>query len=223
MYIHIIASPKRRMLEGKDMEPKSDNAELLAEDPGIWTIPNFLNSADTIKLANLLEKYRDNVGPSPCSQNSPDVRNCIYFKENDLVNQNYGEGENLFYNQIRAKVQSLWPQFILLETNGVYDVPKGNTNPFGYHWDPNFECTTVIFLSDNDDQEGNVIFPFVGDGGLSVAPRKGMALTWLTKSADGTINESHAHGIQASPASAQLISAHNYVWGESSLVPPEEL
>jgi hypothetical protein len=111
----------------------------------------------------------------------------------------------------------------LLETNGVYDVPKGNADPFGYHWDPNFECTTIIFLSDNnDDEEGNVIFPFAGDSGLSVAPRKGMALTWLTKRADGTVNESHAHGIQASPDNAQLIAAFNHAWEEeSSLVSPE--
>lgn len=219
MHILLLHLQRGRKLQVNDhpwTSPNSENAELLEEDPGIWVIPNFLNNDDTIKLANLLEKYRDDTGPSPCSRTAPDGRNCIYFTENE-VSQNYEEDEAVFYSNIRNKVQALWPQLNLLETNGIYDVPKDKTDPFGYHWDHSFESTTLIFLTDNDDgRGGNFVFPFAGPNGVTVTPKKGTVLTWLSRRSDGEMNKSHAHGIQATaPGSSQLISVHNFARGNT--------
>ena len=190
--------------------PTTDKAELLAADPGVWAVDNFLDDREVDKLSHVLQKHMEDID-SPCSVGD-DGRKCLWINPNDLE---YGQE---YLMQIRTKVGSLWPQFSLTDETGVYNVPKGKTDPFGYHLDP-WVVTAIVFLSEDDGQGANAIFPLAGPNGLTVTPKKGMALTWITKHEDGKPNENHSHGFQGTTPDSKekVIMAHNFV------ISPEEL
>ena len=64
--------------------------------------------------------------------------------------------------------------------------------------------TVVMYLSDGD---ANIFFPKLG---LKVAPKAGMALTWLNILPDGSPNQNAIHGVQAMPKDGSLRMAVGY-------------
>ena len=102
---------------------------------------------------------------------------------------------------MRAKINSIWPQFHLRDYfTAIHH--KGSAGPSDYHRDGNdawyMPATVLIYLTDSEEGTGgDTVFPRVGEDGLSVSPRKGMALTFLNVHADGLLKEKSIHGVQA--------------------------
>ena len=202
--------------------PASDKANLLAKDPGIWTIENFLTEEEVDKLTKIYLGYEETIAGEdfPCSksQDAKDSKRCVLLSADDLLNNHHNKEDNEFFMQILGKVMSLWPQFKPVEKSFVYDVPKGEHPPLQYHWHT-YEnesrsrvSSTGIFLTDDDGEGAGFIFPFAGSDGLYVPPKKGMALTWLNVHEDGTFNKNHVHGVQGTTPQSErkLAFAQDY-------------
>lgn len=178
--------------------PAADGAELLAADPGIWTLPGFLDEELVDKLKTLVDKYGNDLGHyQGCASVHPDERKCFRFTP-FLAETDQDDSE--LYLEVRAKIDSIWPQFRLRDYFTAMD-QKGNAGPADYHIDGQdhaIPATVIIYLTDSEEGTGgDTVFPLAGESGVSVPPRKGTVLTWLNTFADGMINNNSLHGSQA--------------------------
>ena len=197
--------PGRRLSDAENREeelpwasPAADGAELLAADPGIWSLPGFLDEELVDKLKTLLDKYGNDLGHyQDCFPLFPEEKKCFHFTP-FLAETDQDDSE--LYLEVRAKIQSIWPQFYLREYLSVQE-QKGHAGPTDYHTDGQGtpkQATVIIYLTNSEEGTGgDTVFPLVGEDGLSVSPRKGMALTWLNLHADGRSKEKSLHGAQA--------------------------
>lgn len=196
-----------RIEETSWASPASDEAELIAADPGIWAIPGFLDDEMVNKLKALIEKYSDWLA---CSPINADEKNCFKFTKETAV-QN--EEDHKVHMEILNKIQALWPQFYLRDYFHVNENPPGEVGPTKLHFDgltlKHMPCTVLIYLSDSDESSGGkTVFPYAGDDdddndAVTVTPRKGMALTWLNTHSNGQMKEKSFHGVQATTPSSQ--------------------
>ena len=184
--------------------PAVDGAELLAADPGIWTLPEFFDEELAEKIKALVDKYGNDLGQyHDCSlvnraPINPEEKKCFRFTPS-LAETDKDDSE--LYLKVRAKIKSIWPQFRLRDYFTVLD-QKGYAGPVDYHLDGlstwHMPATVIIYLTDGEEGTGgDTVFPLVGENVVSVSPRKGTALTWLNVHADGLIKENSIHGVQA--------------------------
>jgi hypothetical protein len=193
-----------------------DGAELLAADPGIWKLPDFLDDELVDKIKILADKYGNALGHyQRCSIfTMPEEKKCLRLipalTETDKVDHELSL-------ELRAKFQSIWPQFHLREHLSVYDQKRGSVDPAEYHYDGigigHMPATVLIYLADSEEGTGgDTVFPLVGEDGLAVSPKKGTALTWLNIHADGLLKENSIHGAQAttSESSGRMILTQKF-------------
>mmetsp|Transcript_27872 Transcript_27872/g.65437 ORF Transcript_27872/g.65437 Transcript_27872/m.65437 type:complete len:368 (+) Transcript_27872:92-1195(+) len=179
--------------------PAADGAELLAADPGIWTLPGFLDEELVDKIKALVDKYGNDLGHyGKCAPQQPEEKKCFQFTP-FLAETDQDDSE--LYLEVRAKINSIWPQFRLRDYFTTMN-QKGNTGPVDYHIDGtearHMPATVIIYLTDSEEGTGgDTVFPLAGESGVSVTPRKGTVLTWLNTHADGMIKEKSTHGVQA--------------------------
>ena len=194
--------------------PAADGAELLAADPGIWTLPGFLDKELVDKLKALADKYGNALGHyGKCGSTNPEEKKCFRFTP--FLAETDQDGSEL-YLEVRAKIDSIWPQFHHRDYFTMLE-QKGKAGPVDYHFDGlstwHMPATVVIYLTDSEEGAGgDTVFPLVGEDGLSVSTRKGTALTWLNAHADGLIKEKSTHGAQATTddSSRRMILTQNF-------------
>ena len=199
--------------------PITNKARLLAADPGIWTIENFLSENEADTLLNLVEEYgKDNRMFGPCKDiemqpgdaRPTEAKVCFMISpERVCKGPNFHGLDNPcdfstqakdgeFITYLLAKVKNLWNIDVEADPFAKVQVSIGDTAPIDLHNDDNVAITFAIGLSNGG---AGAIFPYAMDG-VSVFPKKGTAHTWLNVDRLGRRNPRADHAVQAHPLSA---------------------
>eukprot|EP00527_Entomoneis_sp_CCMP2396_P001775 CAMPEP_0198151468 /NCGR_PEP_ID=MMETSP1443-20131203/55624_1 /TAXON_ID=186043 /ORGANISM="Entomoneis sp., Strain CCMP2396" /LENGTH=397 /DNA_ID=CAMNT_0043817137 /DNA_START=78 /DNA_END=1271 /DNA_ORIENTATION=+ len=174
----------------------------LDSDPPVWVIPNFLSDPEVENLLKLVVKYGDELGHfERCLSKTHErieEKKCFKMKVDMMITK---EDED-FLTDIKKRLDNLWgfETLVNLDFLGVQRTLPG-AGPMRYHIDSmevigypteHLTGTNALYLTDNDP---GIIFY----NSVTVAPKRGMLLTWLNTDEKGTINMNSAHGAQANP------------------------
>ena len=199
--------------------PNTENAKLLAADPGIWTIEDFLSEEEADTLLDLVDKYGKKYqmfGPCKDIEKQPgdarpsEAQVCFMISPERVCKGPYAsdldnpcdfstkakDGE--FINLLLSKFKNLWNINAEADPFAKFSLSLGDTAPVDLHNDHNVAITFAVGLSNGG---AGVIFPRA-DNGVSVFPKKGTAHTWLNVDRLGRRNPKADHAVQAHPSSA---------------------
>ena len=196
--------------------PMIEGATLLASDPGIWSIDEFLTQEESDKLLELMKRNGQDKGLfGPCTHKSHSTNphpneNKVCFK---ISTEHACEGP-YNYSDCDAEVDpqdSALVDTIIKRFNSMWSVPvesqsylkfhhsQGDTPPVDLHLDAKVSISFVLYLQDGG---AATWFPFANnDDGLSYVPKKGSALAWLNVHSNRSIIPTAYHAVQAHPAS----------------------
>lgn len=195
--------------------PSSDKAVLLAPNPGIWTIENFLNEEEMDRLELLVTKYGNEHGlfGNHC-KNSQETSNahpiegkhCFKMSVDQVCGGPYDlstcevdpEPEDSdFIADIHARFESLWPTLPEATPHAKFQLSSGGTPPVDLHADTEKIVSFVLYFGDGG---ASMIFP---NANARVTPKRGTAHTWINTFDDqSTRNPASDHAVQAHSASA---------------------
>ena len=190
--------------------PSAGNAKLLAANPGIWTVDNFLDQSELHRVATLIEKYGINGEMfGPCKTDSPtdssphprSGKECFKISPETVCAGPYSicprivgtDGEDaVFLQHLFDKVNKVLQLPKPIDSNIKIQNSFGGTPPVDLHVDPQV-LTFNVYLSDGG---ANIIFP---NADVQVTPKAGMALTFLNHHKGGYRNPMADHAVQAHP------------------------
>lgn len=187
---------------------------LLASNPGLWSIENFLNEEETERLIGLVNKYGEDLGLfGPCKHdmrhpvNAHPSRAKVCFK---ISPENVCEGpydisecasdtlpeDAAFVEELRNRFRDMWSVKVNPNPYIKFQRAEGGTPPVDLHMDNEKSISFVLYLQDDG---AKTIFPHAN---VTIAPKTGTATTWLNMYPDGRRNPMADHAVQAQPVSA---------------------
>jgi hypothetical protein len=193
---------RRRLGNTRDVEPwmtpnhPKSKAELIASDPGIWKIPDFL---DQSIVQRMLETFTNDERFERCiggAHNHLKCKQCFKLSSSNSLDADEVE----LVQELLKKLQTLWPSenqqpdyLYVQRTEGDCDATLVHKD-FSDH-DLSKSPTVTVAFSLSDGGAG-VFFPEID---VIVPPEAGMALTWLNVHEDGSYNPAASHGVQSTP------------------------
>ena len=196
--------------------PSIDNAVLLANDPGIWSVRNFLSLAEADKMLALVRKYGKELGfYGPCKHehnhratthaHPSEGKACFKISSTNVCEGPYDlsaceaethAADGAFIESIISRFGSMWPFDVAPGPYAKFQLSLGDTPPVDLHVDAEKTISFVLYLTDGG---AAMLFPYAN---VTVTPEKGTAHTWLNSYKDGTRNPMADHAVQAHPLSA---------------------
>ena len=194
---------------GNWASPKnSSGAMLLAADPGIWTIENFLSVSEMEDLFELVDKYGhglDLFGSCFGYDTSPHPSTnkvCMKISSETVCPGPYHKcthdtepEDAVLVNNILDKVNQVWSFGETSSPFIKFQLSMGGTPAVSYHADY-FPVTFLVYLHEGG---ASTVFPNVN---VEIQPKKGMAVMFLNQYSNGRRNPKADHAVQAQPASA---------------------
>ena len=184
-------------------EPDHKNAELIAQAPGIWKIPDFLINTEVVLLKNNLDADEERF--ETCAGYSHEHLDCKFCFR--LTFDNCRDEECALLSKMFERIRAIWPtKAPQRDYLYVQRYEPGCSETF-VHRDMIEDLTStatstqVLYLSSGG---GKVYFPNALPEETAIEPVEGALLTWLNVHPDGTDNEAAHHGIKANPADAGI-------------------
>lgn len=195
------------------IKPSEERSNLIASDPGIWSIDNFLNDEDVDDILMLANKYGHDLKLfGPCRHETKDSLNahpsegkvCFKISPENVCDGPYGISEcdvetdvedALVVSALIDKVKNVWSTDLDPSPYAKYQLTTEGTAPMQMHYDKR-AITFIMYLTDGG--AGN-IFP---NANVTIVPKKGSAYTWLNYDRYGRRNPKADHAVQAHPESA---------------------
>lgn len=198
------------------LRPASPLAKLVAPDPGIWTVDNFLSPQEADQFLAIIKRVgfeRNMFGP--CTHKNLDTihresetKFCMMMSPTSICEGPYqlsacqhpmDHEDGAFVQAILDRFSSIWPQIDeeprpLMSFQHI--LAGAGAEPIDVHADDDELVSSIIYLSDGG---APTIFPHVN---VSVAPKKGMASMWLNLHEDGSPNNNAQHAALAHPKDA---------------------
>jgi hypothetical protein len=179
----------------------TDEATLVANDPGIWKTPGFLDDDLVERLLQTLGENGDGTTRfQRCVGSSHDhLERKKCFRLSSETARDADEGA--LVEELLERLNWLWPTDMIEQRDYMYvQRTEGGCGPTGIHKDlqenditRSATATVVFYLTDGG---AGVFFP---NANITITPQRGMALTWLNVHPDGSYNGKAGHGIQATP------------------------
>lgn len=200
--------------------PQFKNAQLLADDVGLWVLPDFLNSMQVQELLEAIEEskplfwdcYEHHCAFRPGLQaclNEPTKRSSVQpmgkdcLLVTDPVKKKLSDSSQAVWLDLDQRLQSLWPHYVYTSPFFVQS-QQGSTGSFKYHVDGDnlnmhekvlSPVSIVIYLTDGGSK---TVFPYANSTGIAVTPKAGTAITFYNIDTDNKPLRISAHGVQAS-------------------------
>ena len=195
--------------------PNESSAELLASNPGIWKMDNFI--PDTI-VDQMLSVFDADARFDRCNGEAHahlKCKECFRLSLQNSVN----DEERSMLEYLFKKLNNVWPSeqeqrdyLYVQKTHPDCGPTLVHRDVMEHDYARSATATTVFYLTDGAG--AGVFFPNVdsikNETGIAIKPKTGMALTWLNVHPDGTHNVAASHGIQATPASDTIRYAISY-------------
>jgi hypothetical protein len=175
-------------------------AELIASNPGIWKMPDFL---DHIIVQRMLETFTNDERFERCIGEIHEHLKCKQcFKLSPSNSLDADEVE--LVQELIERSKNLWPSenqqrdyLYVQRTEGDCDATLLHRDTSDHDLSKSPTATVAFYLSDGG---AGVFFPEID---VIVPPEAGMALTWLNVRQDGSDNPAAWHGVQATPKDAR--------------------
>ena len=162
------------------MAPNQPMAELIAKNPGIWKIPDFIN-------LNLVERMMDT------------------FENNERFERCNGEAHNhLECKHLWPSINKQRDYLYVQRTEPDCDGTLVHKDVSEHDFSKSAMVTVIFYLRDGG---AGVFFP---SSNVIIPPKAGMAVTWLNVHEDGSRNKVANHGIQATPKDASICYSLKY-------------
>ena len=181
--------------------PNQPMAELIAKNPGIWKIPDFINLN---LVQRMLETFENDERFERCNGEAHDHLKCKQCFRLSPSSSRDTEEEELTRELIQ-KVEDLWPSLnkqrdylYVQRTEPDCDGTLVHKDVTEQDFSKSATATVVFYLSDGG---AGVFFP---SSNVIIPPKAGMAVTWLNVHEDGSRNVVADHGIQATPKDASI-------------------
>ena len=193
--------------------PLAEKTNLIASNPGIWSIENFLDQNEIDMLIGIANKYGHDLDMfGPCRDEKKDMLNahpgqgkeCFKISPQNVCDGPYGISkcdtdtqleDAPFINSLMKKVKNVWKTNMDPHPYAKFQLTSGGTGPMHLHYDR--RAITFIFYV-NDGGAGT-IFP---NANITLTPKRGLAYTWLNYDENGRRNTMADHMVQANPQSA---------------------
>jgi hypothetical protein len=182
------------------LRPSTSGATLVANNPGIWKIPGFLDDYLVERLLHSLSQEDDGMTPrfeQGCDDEEHlECKRCFRLSAKTAKNAD----EHALVEELMVRLNDVWPNGA-----GQWDYmnvqrTEAGCGPTHVHRDLQgtgsrrlATATVVFYLA---DAVAGVFFPVPG---IRILPERGMAITWLNVHPDGSPNNWAAHGSQATP------------------------
>jgi hypothetical protein len=184
------------------LSPNTLGATLVANNPGIWKIPGFLDDHLVERLLQSLSE-EDNDGTiarfQGCvgeSHEHLERKKCFRLS----ANMTRDADERALVEELMVRLNEVWPNDAEQRDYMYVQHTKAGCGMTEVHKDvqeTDFQrlatATVVFYLTDGG---AGVFFPFPD---ITIAPERGMAITWLNVHPDGSFNNWAAHGVLATP------------------------
>lgn len=198
--------------------PQGVESTLLASNPGIWSVANFVSEDELDRILQMVEKYGTGHGLwGPCKDpnsqfvNAHPVEGKVCFKisheyaceapyKSDLAtcDTKTDPADSIFVADLISRFESMWSDLAHLTVFPFlkFQLSEGGTPPVDLHSDRTF-VTMVLNLSDGG---ASTVFPRAN---VTITPEKGMASTFIGTYENGYRNPHADHAVQAHPANAE--------------------
>jgi hypothetical protein len=206
--------PKNQIASPIQQEPWvvptiNDGVELLAHDPGLFSIENFLNEKEVEDLVSLMHNIGEERGMfGPCANyelgptsSQPSInKKCFKMSPSFICEGPYQfstcahssptqDGATIAH--LQEKVHASLSRDLEISPFVKFQLSTGNTPPVGLHEDIHEVLTFLIYLSDGG---APTVFPGVE---VEITPKKGTAIMWTNVLEDGTPNTNAFHAVKA--------------------------
>jgi hypothetical protein len=183
------------------MAPIQPTAELIAKNPGIWKIQDFI---DPNLVQRMLETFAYDERFERCNGEPHEHLKCKQCFRLSLSSSRETEEKELIHELIQ-KIKDLWPSgntqrdyLYVQRTEPDCDGTLVHKDVTEHDFSKSATATIVFYLSDGG---AGVFFP---TSNVIIPPKAGMAVTWLNVHEDGSHNKAAEHGIQATPKDAGI-------------------
>jgi hypothetical protein len=198
--------------------PQGVESTLLASNPGIWSVANFISEDELDQILQMVEKYGTGHGLwGPCKNvntepmNAHPVKGKACFKispesaceapyKSDIAkcDRKTDPADSIFVADLISRFESMWSDLAHLTVLPFlkFQRSEGGTPPVDLHSDRTF-VTMVLNLSEGG---ASTVFPRAN---VTITPEKGMASTFLSYDENGDRNPHADHAVQAHPANAE--------------------
>jgi hypothetical protein len=184
------------------LRPTTSGATLVANDPGIWKIPGFLDDPLVERLLHSLsEQEKDGTtarfeGCVGQSHAHLERKKCFRLSANTARDAD----ERALVEDLLVRLNEVWPNDAEQRDYMYVQRTEAGCGMTEVHKDLQetdlkrlATATVVFYLTDGG---AGVFFPYPG---ITISPERGMAITWLNVHPDGSFNNWAAHGVQATP------------------------
>ena len=195
--------------------PDRAGTKLIAADPGLWSIENFLSPDEADKLLDLMKRNGEDRGLWGSCRHESQITNahphenkqCFKISTENACEGPYKvsscehvveEPDSGFVDMLLRRFEVMWSKDVQASSYIKFHHTQGDTLPMALHMDAGTSISMVVYLSDGGAE---TLFPFVGADGFSNAPKMGSALAWLNVEANGSRNHKASHAVQAHPSS----------------------
>ena len=183
------------------MAPIQPTAELVAKNPGIWKIQDFI---DPNLVQTMLETFAYDERFERCNGEPHEHLKCKQCFRLSPSSSRDTEEKELIHELIQ-KIKDLWPSgntqrdyLYVQRTEPDCDGTLVHKDVTEHDFSKSATATIVFYLSDGG---AGVFFP---TSNVIIPPKAGMAVTWLNVHENGSHNKAAEHGIQATPKDAGI-------------------
>ena len=189
------------------MAPIQPTAELIAKNPGIWKIQDFI---DPNLVQRMLETFAYDERFERCNGEPHEHLMCKQCFRLSPSSSRDTEEKELIHELIQ-KIKDLWPSgntqrdyLYVQRTEPDCDGTLVHKDVTEHDFSKSATATIVFYLSDGG---AGVFFP---TSNVIIPPKAGMAVTWLNVHEDGSHIKAAEHGIQATPKDAGICYSLTY-------------
>jgi len=198
--------------------PQGVESTLLASNPGIWSVANFISEDELDQILQMVEKYGTghglwgpckNVSTQPIDAHPVEGKGCFKISPESACeaphelfefaecDRKTDPADSIFVADLISRFESMWPDLAHLPVNPflMFQRSEGGTPPVDLHSD-HFFVTILLYLSDGG---ASTVFPRAN---VTITPEKGMATTFLNYDENGDRKPHADHAVQAHPANA---------------------